>query len=307
MDTAQKKQCILVIKHGALGDLIQSDGVLRDIRLHFKNAELILLTEPKFESLMSRCPHIDKIVTDSRPALWKIDKWFTLNKKLKEFNFDRVIDLQNSDRTALYKQFILSTSHWHGREQKLNGASGLHGQVSILEQMGITIHSALNPNIKWLADDVSEILREENILKPYIALIPGCSAQHPEKRWPYYSELADRLLSFGYDVVNILGPDERELANSLPGHSLIKTRGVLSWPVLTGVINSAHYVIGNDTGPSHIASCLDKPGLALFGGHTSAKRAEISRSNFKALQVEELEALSAEQVLSHASSFLRLN
>jgi ADP-heptose:LPS heptosyltransferase len=43
----KKSENILIIKHGALGDLIQADGIIKSIRYEHKNARLILLTFKK--------------------------------------------------------------------------------------------------------------------------------------------------------------------------------------------------------------------------------------------------------------------
>ena len=38
---------ILIIKHGSLGDIVQISGALLDIRSHFKNKKIYILTTPK--------------------------------------------------------------------------------------------------------------------------------------------------------------------------------------------------------------------------------------------------------------------
>jgi ADP-heptose:LPS heptosyltransferase len=149
-----------------------------------------------------------------------------------------------------------------------------------------------------MADDMSTFLRHEGVRKSYVALIPGCSARHPQKRWPYYAQLAQALIERGYEVVTAPGPDEIKLAKSIPGHTLLGPNGFLNWFELAGVLKEACYVVGNDTGPSHVASCLGKAGLALFGSHTSAARTGIRRGDFDALEVPDLAELSVETVLA---------
>lgn len=295
MNNAEK---ILVIKHGALGDLIQSDGVLRDIRQYFANADITLLTSPLYADLMQRCPHIDHILTDPRAPWWQWFQQRPLMKQLKQAGFDRIIDLQNSDRTRLYHHALFEDTPWVGRMIKTEPDSGLQGQLELLKQAGIPIQHALQPDVGWLADDISHLLSEELQQQAYVALIHGCSAAHPEKRWPYYPQLADALIAHGFEVINIIGPDELELADDLPGFTPVLTHGVLSWSELAGVLQQASFVIGNDTGPSHLASCLGSPGLALFGAHTSVARAAIRRGRFQALKVNQLEMLSVETVLA---------
>jgi ADP-heptose:LPS heptosyltransferase len=144
---------------------------------------------------------------------------------------------------------------------------------------------------------MAAFLEQEGVRKPYVALIPGCSARHPQKRWPYYAQLATALIDRGYDVVTAPGPDEIELAKSIPGHTLLRPNGFLTWFELAGVLKDACFVVGNDTGPSHLASHLGRPGLALFGSHTSAARTGICRGDFHAIEVPDLKELPVETVL----------
>ena len=63
------------------------------------------------------------------------------------------------------------------------------------------------------------------------------------------------------------------------------------------MIKESSFVISNDTGPAHISAHLDAKGLTLFGKHTTAYKVSIERENFKAIQVDDLEKLSAGKVL----------
>jgi ADP-heptose:LPS heptosyltransferase len=294
----KKTEKILVIKHGAFGDLIQSDGILRDIRQHYAGAEIVLLTTPAFASLMRRCPHIDRVIEDPRASLWQWHRYRQLITTLKQEHFTSVIDLQNSDRTRLYQRWIFRDLPWVGRLHGPEPESGLKGQLDLLKQADIRIDSALSPDVSWMAGKVSHLLSDNDVQPPYVALIPGCSASHPEKRWPYYPQLAYALIAHGFEVVNIIGPDELELADDLPGYTPVIEHGLLNWFELAGLLQQASFVIGNDTGPSHLASCLNRPGLALFGQHTSVLRAEIRRGEFRALKVNALDQLSVETVMA---------
>ncbi|MGB5092275.1 MAG: glycosyltransferase family 9 protein, partial [Parvibaculum sp.] len=78
---------------------------------------------------------------------------------------------------------------------------------------------------------------------------------------------------------------------------LTKAHGLLSWSELAGVLKGAAFVVGNDTGPSHLAAHIGTPGLALFGPYAPAERTGILRARFSALDVPDLQALSPETVL----------
>lgn len=291
------REKILVIKLGAFGDIVQADGAMRDIRAFHPDAQITLLTMPTFRKLMSRCPHIDHVITDTRAPFWKIRDWIRLARALGEGRFTRAYDLQRADRTALYHALFLRHVAWIGKEKGEQFQSGLDGLFHQLQRSGVPTLHCMTPDVSWMADDMSAFLAHEGVRKPYVALIPGCSARHPHKRWPYYADLAARLLEKGYDVVTAPGPDEIELAKGIPGHTLLGPNGYLNWFELAGVLKDAGYVVGNDTGPSHVAACMGKAGIALFGPHTSALRAGIRRGQFDALEVPDLAALSVDTVL----------
>ena len=65
---------------------------------------------------------------------------------------------------------------------------------------------------------------------------------------------------------------------------------------LAGLIKNANYVIANDTGPAHMAAHLNVNGLTLFGSHTTAHKVSIEREKFKAIQVLDLNKLTAQKV-----------
>lgn len=289
---------ILVIKLGAFGDVVQADGALHDIRVFHDDAEITLLTTPPFCKLMSRCPYVDRVLTDSRRGGWKVGEWFKLAEMFRSGQFSRVYDLQKSSRTILYRRLFFRNGLWCGGPAGSKSQSAVERFVSQLESVGVPAHYCLKPDVSWMADDMSLFLQREGVRQPYIALIPGCSARHPEKRWPHYEKLAAALIERGYDVVTAPGPDEIELAKNIPGHTLIGPNGFLDWFELAGVLKGACYVVGNDTGPSHVASCLGKPGLALFGPHFPASGTGICRGEFYALEVPDLAALPVETVLA---------
>jgi ADP-heptose:LPS heptosyltransferase len=299
------KERVLIIRHGAFGDIVQSDGAFQDIREHCPDAEITLLTTPPFARLMERCPHVDRVELDERAPFSNLRRLLQLRRRLQGQQYSMVFDLQCSDRTNLYRRVILAGIPWIGSDKRSFPLVGrkrpvrpaLFRYADLLQSAGVPLRHTLAPDVSWMAEDMTGFLAQEGVRKPFIALIPGCSAKHPHKRWPYYHELATRLLEQGYDVVTAPGPDELDLAATIPGHRLLGPRGFLDWFQLAGVLQQAAFVVGNDTGPSHIAACLNRPGLALFGPHTSAERTGIRRERFDAIEVLNLAQLTVERVL----------
>mgnify|MGYP003631077876 CR=1 FL=1 len=297
---------ILIIKHGAFGDVIQSDGAIRDIRANHPNDDITILTTPPYRRIYERCPWVNHVLIDKRDPRWRLDLMVKLRKTLQAGNFDMVYDLQDSSRTASYYKWIFKGVDWSGtapgashpvRLKNPKKLRSLDRMASQLKDAGLTIRHSRRPDVSWMADDMDAFLKEQGVTSPFILLIPGCSIRHPQKRWPYYAELAERLIEEGFQIVTAPGPDELDLAATIPGITLTGPRGFLNWFELAGVMRRASFIIGNDTGPSHLASHLGVQGLALFGAHTTAERTGIERDNFTAIEVTQLSSLPVARVL----------
>jgi ADP-heptose:LPS heptosyltransferase len=296
-----KNENILIIKHGALGDLIQADGIIKSIRYEHKNAKLVLLTSKKFINLMSMCPYIDDQLIDNRSSFFNILAFINLCKRIKKYNFKIIYDLQNSQRTYIYRKYIFNKIKWISTNRKDHAISGLRGLEDMLRENLVFTKKTFKPDISWLVTDTKEIIKQNKILSKNIVLLPGSSKKNPLKRWPYFVDLAKLLISKGHEVTTILGPEELDMNHSFSGHVLKN----LDWSQLSGIIKNSYFVVGNDSGPSHIASCLNKKGFALFGPSTSAKRSELERDNFKIIEVSDLKLLSADEVLNKMMKVLK--
>lgn len=296
----KNKENILIIKHGALGDLIQADGIIKSIREKHKNEKIILLTSKKFSNLMSKCPHINNLIIDNRSFYLNIFAYISLYKQVAKYNFKIVYDLQNSQRTYFYRKYLFSNLKWISTNRRNHKISGLRGLEEMLKVNLVDTKNALRPDVKWLSVDVKNLLKKHKISTKYIVLIPGSSKKNYLKRWPYFMKLTKILVLKGYQVVTILGPDELELDYLLPGYVLKN----LNWFELSGVIKNSYFLIGNDSGPCHIASCLNKKGLAIFGPTTSAIRSELKRDKFEILEVDNLFNLTSEEVFIKMKNIL---
>ena len=78
---------ILIIKHGSLGDLIQANGAIKDIKEHYKDSKVFLLTSEAYALFMSECPYVDAVITDKRLPRWNIFFLYRLKKLLSRYNF----------------------------------------------------------------------------------------------------------------------------------------------------------------------------------------------------------------------------
>ena len=119
------------------------------------------------------------------------------------------------------------------------------------------------------------------------------------KKWPYYNDLI-KLINNKFDneykIVVAPGPNEINVSKNINALTLLDDGKALDILQLTSIIKESSFVVANDTGPAHIAAHVGAKGLTLFGKHTTAYKVNIERENFKAIQVEDLNNLSAEKV-----------
>lgn len=303
---------ILIIKLGAFGDVLQAEGALRDLRAHHAGARITVLTRRPFRRILERCPWTDRVWVDEDAPRWRLDRMAALARLLRGGGFRRVYDLQDSARSRFYLRWLLprgvevsatlagaSHRHRHPAPKSLPSLERLAGQ---LRDAGVPVVHAPRPDVSWMAEDVSAHLAAAGVARPYLVLLPGSSARHPQKRWPGYAALADRLLALGHRVVTVPGPEEMDLARAMPGAVLLGPGGrPLDFFELAGALKGAALAVGNDSGPTHLAAHLGVPGIALFArSHLPARMTGIERPGFRAVEADRLDELGVEAVLAAA-------
>ena len=93
---------ILVIKLGALGDVVLATGAMAAIRAHHPAAHIALLTTEAMLEAVEQCPLFDEIWIDLKPGAFNLPGWWSLGRRLRSGRFTRIYDLQNSSRSARY-------------------------------------------------------------------------------------------------------------------------------------------------------------------------------------------------------------
>ncbi len=293
---------ILIIKHGSLGDIVQISGALLDIRNHFKNKSIYILTTQKYKNLFESCPYIDEILIDRRLPRWNFFYLLNLIKNIRKFNFEYCFDLQNSSRTDFYRKNF-NIKNWSstktilkkGESKKVFDENGVIERFKIqLDRSGISnTNNVLQPDFSWAIDNDFKVNK-----KPYIYISPFCSPKLQHKVWPYFKELIELLKKkfANHEILTAPGPNEIGICKDLKLKIILNENKPTNINQLTKIIKQASFVISNDTGPAHIAAHLNVKGLALFGSHTSAKKVSIETSNFKVLEKDNLNTLTVSEV-----------
>ena len=175
-----------------------------------------------------------------------------------------------------------------------------------LQESGLNTTHTLKPDFSWASNDISEIKNFYKLDK-YILLFPFCSPHLTIKKWPHYNKLIELISDrYGdeYKIVTAPGPSEINEAKDINSIALLDNGRALDISQLTSLIKKSSFVVANDTGPAHITAHVGAKGLTLFGKHTTAYKVSIERENFKAIEVTDLNNLSAEKIFERLSNSL---
>ena len=265
---------ILVIKLGALGDVVMATPLLAAIARHHAHDELQLLTTPSFAPLFAAWPEYR--VTSFARAGWRNN--LAVLRFLRAARFDRIYDLQANDRTALW--CALSGSRERvGNHKRFpythHPADAWSGQCHIFERMRAVLASAGITDVverPCLPCDtagqrkVSAWLTAHGLNgKPLVLLHAGASVGRPEKVWPYFAALAQRLVAAGRAVVWLGAAPDRVRNSELARSGGINATDAFTLAELAELGRHAVCAVTNDSGPMHVLAAADIPVFGLFG------------------------------------------
>jgi ADP-heptose:LPS heptosyltransferase len=288
---------VLVIKHGALGDVVLALGGLAAIRRHHAGDRLVLLAAPPYAALLRPSGWVDDIWTDARAPWWRLGEHLARRRAVAAAAFARVYDLQGSARTAWYRRlWPLPAAAWC-RDDGPPG--GLHARERLERQLakaGITDVPA--PDVGFLDADLTPFRLPE----AFALLVPGSAATRPEKRWPdrHWRALGRALAARRLPPVLLGGAEARAeidaLAAAIPGASSLAGR--TGFAELAALGRAARLAVGNDTGPVHLLAAAGCPVLTLFGPGSDPARSAPGWPDGRWLRAEPLARLAVATVLA---------
>ncbi|HEX2527053.1 MAG TPA: glycosyltransferase family 9 protein [Geminicoccus sp.] len=297
---------ILVIKHGALGDVVLATGAMQAIVRHHPDDRMTLLTTAPYAKLLQSTGWFADIIVDDRPSLWTPIRLFGLIRRLAAKRFAVVYDLQTSRRTSLYfSLWPKPKPRWSGiakgcsdpdlqpERELIHTVPRLKGQLA---QMGIV--DVPPPRVDFLQGDVTGLAPAG----PFALLVPGCAPHRPDKRWPatHYAQLAVYLVACGIRPVLIGTAAEADALKAIKEEcpDALDLGGRTSFGQIASLARRAAFAVGNDTGPMHLVAAAPCPVLTLFSGASTPARSAPGWPDEPWLQREPLSALGIDEVLA---------
>ena len=275
---------IALVRLSALGDIVNTAVVLQFIRTAYPHAKIDWITEEAFAPLLEQHPLLDRVHTLNLKKLKK-EKSFSLLKesinKLRNLGeYDIIIDMQGLLKSAIVARLIGKNTHGFDKNSSREPLSALFYKTSssIPYDANIVVRNTFLVADALKFEITPEMILEKQPLFPVdkrvslppheekknIALVIGASwesKKYPKER---IAALCDIL---GENCFVIWGDakekEDAEWICTQTPHAILAPK--LTLGELVSFISSMDLLIGNDTGPTHMAWAQNIPSITLFG------------------------------------------
>jgi heptosyltransferase-1 len=278
---------IAIVKLSALGDIVHAMVALQFIKEYAQDIHIDWIVEERFAGVLQHNPDIDTILTVNLKSLKSdMSRFFQEFKKIRGFSghhYDLVIDAQGLLKSALVAKIIgkrIAGFDAHSIREKAASwfydikiacaydANTIDRNALVLSRplgLGISNEQIINKKpFLFFKDETPVIYDYLSKDKRNIILIIGSTWESRNYPADKYVKIADALQE---NCLVVWGSDqEKERAEWMAAQSeYIKAMPKLDLNNLKALIAHADLLIGNDTGPAHMAWALNKPSITIFG------------------------------------------
>ncbi|MBX2861308.1 MAG: glycosyltransferase family 9 protein [Vampirovibrio sp.] len=295
-------QKLLLIRLGAMGDLIHLSPSITEIQRQRPDIEVHILTSPAFAEMVSGFEGMtaDRVWVFEKPsgALASYKNIGDMARKLGEIGIDGVVNLHPSFKTWLLTRMILGRSKgkrssvYH--KQKLRKKGSRQRTISrrhAVDDFYVPVQKLLK--LSKMADHApyyptNRSQQQDTAASGFwVAVIPGVGSKRANRAWPlrYWRRLIDSLVQeHGCRVVLIGGQAEQQTAEMLAMETNAVNRcGDYSIIETIEVLSHCHLAIGGDTGPVHLAAAVGLPVISVFGPTAVSRTGPLGRDRIEAL------------------------
>jgi len=277
---------VAIVKLSAMGDIIHAMVALQYIKEANPTIEIDWIVEECFIQILENNPHINKLFPLNLKAIKKSKlEIFTEIKKVKSYannDYDLVIDAQGLLKSAITAKLLgqkragfsktsiregIASYFYHQKVEIAYHANTIDRNAKVLsEPLGINITPEMIIEKKPFL-----FYQEENNLEEYLSknkkniiFVIGStweSRNYPKEK---FVEVANHLKE---NVLIAWGDEEeRTRAKWIEEKSkYAKALPKINLNSLKAIIAKADLLIGNDTGPTHMAWGLNIPSITIFG------------------------------------------
>jgi ADP-heptose:LPS heptosyltransferase len=276
----KKKQKICIQRADRLGDVVLSLPVIESIKKKFPESEIHVLTSSIGATFLKDFPNVDRCIVMNTEWGWFSNEYRSLYKKLKNENYDLYLSLWNhpkcavmgwlskakvriGDSTDKILAFFYTTTVRQNWEDLTRHQSEFN--QDLLEPLSISTRFcrskiSINKNSK---EKIKKTLKKWiNPQKKTLLIFTATGGSNfPIPMSAITSFIIKMQTQSDIDIIlsgpeNSLKEGEKEALN-FP--NVVNMIGKTTLSELTALIDLCDYYMGPDTGPTHIASFLNKP------------------------------------------------
>jgi heptosyltransferase I len=291
---------LLIVRLGAMGDVIHGLPVAAALRAVFPDATLGWLIEERWAELLCTLPTprsgprspqrplVDRIHTVNtrqwRSAPFTVATWERIAASISDLraaHYEIALDLQGAIRSSLLARWSGAPVIYGASQPRENLACMFYtrqvitgGEHVVEQNLSLAVALANRPlkisPVELPHDEAAEQENDRRLkaqgAQQFALLTPG--AGWGAKRWPAerYGEVARSLAENNLKALINVGPGEEDLASAVEdasGGAAEKFGGSLTQ--LIALTRRALLFIGGDTGPLHLAAALGVPVVGIFG------------------------------------------
>jgi ADP-heptose:LPS heptosyltransferase len=295
---------ILAIKLRAMGDTVLMTAPLLELAKAFPQAEIHALVNRPWVPLLEGLPGIAKVWAYERhhEAASRTRALAKLAFQLRKEKFDLAVNFHASPSSATLawatgakKRSIHFHGHQHRNRHSTVEVPGkgilkpiIERDMDAVRALGIHVPAGRLPKLILQNAEVREaegFLNRFNMKSPILGISLGAS--RPTKSWPIdrFALLAIEWCQQTHgSAIALAGPTEeglitqfRKMIDEHLTHTTLdpserssirsKIQSTHQLPIrtLAGIISQISVLVGNDSGPRHIAVSVDTPSVTLFG------------------------------------------
>jgi ADP-heptose:LPS heptosyltransferase len=309
---------ILVIRLGAVGDVVRTLPAASTLRSAYPQAKLAWLVEPASASVLAGQPWLDEVIVFPRAALrsalrggrvgelWREAAGFL--RRLRAERFDLVVDFH-----AILKSGVLSRLSGakrrvsYARPFAREGAAWFATERARLAPPRQSRFERNEALVRYLAIGAALPSHALAVPEPALARVasalgagpapvvihPGTSDATPYKRWTPagYGAVARALAADGVPCLVTSGPaaSDREMAEAVLREAAGAARPAPPTPTLldlAALFAHARLYLGADSGPMHVAALVGTPVVQLLGPTDPVENAPYPETPSRTLRVQ---------------------
>jgi heptosyltransferase-1 len=265
---------------GSLGDIIHALPAVATLKHSFPGSHLSWVVDPKWACLLDGNPFVDEVIRFDRRTFSGVRQAW---RRLRSRQFRFAVDFQGLFKSALLASaarperiYGFHQSQARERIAALFYSNRVRAQSTHVVDRNLELAAAAGASAVLYAFPLPEGAPEGGLPQGDFVLASPL-AGWPGKQWPleYYSLLARVLRSkLGVSLVLNGPPQAAALLQSVEGAE-VHISGV---PGLIHATRRARAVVGIDSGPTHLAAALGKPGVAIFGPTDPARNGPYGES-----------------------------